>query len=762
MRESNPDIAFFQESEIPYEANMQIFELGGYDVIVSDNRPKRRLLCYIKSSMKYEFTTFANLEMIKISTNQYDIYGLYRPFKLPSGQTNISYITNLISSIVDSRSRNKESIICGDINLDYNMKDHNQYHQSRIYETWLDFITPLNLKQYVNDTTWHRIINGTLKESILDHLYTSRTNTVELGYKETQMSDHKVIIATINKSNNTSERQNEINFVRKWSKYTKNALLDELSTINWNCTKNMSVQEHTDFIDQNINSCLNKIAPEIKLKSKEKGFNWSIELTRLNNAHRNLWKKFKRTGDVTILPRLKELKRKFKTRHRELEREKVRKQIKPHDPKSFWNAVNSSLGKNQKPNIPNINHNGVEYQSNSAKAEMFANFFEDKILKLSKNTKPEATIEPPTRIEPSIFFTPDLLDNVFKKIKPKKCYGFDRTPMIAIKDGCSILKPTILDLLNKIYSSKNIPNQWKISRITPIHKKGSKSMVENYRPINNLCSLAKVFETCVLLYVESLEDTYQIDFTGSEQHGFKKRFSTTTAMLQIQAKITETLEEGKLASLTSLDLSAAFDVVDHQLLLKRMKKTGIPNDIIELIKNWLINREAFVEINGDTLYFFKVPKGTVQGSVIGPLLFAIYVKDILSIEPLTVYADDNYLVCSGHDESSLRTNTERSTKSLINFLQNSGLKVNEAKTELITFGQKTSNMTINLNGTIVKAEKSMKVLGVIFDHQFNWTAHINETINKLSKVQFGLRCLRKYFDLGELLGLVTSLGMSKL
>jgi len=194
----------------------------------------------------------------------------------------------------------------------------------------------------------------------------------------------------------------------------------------------------------------------------------------------------------------------------------------------------------------------------------------------------------------------------------------------------------------------------------------------------------------------------QTDFTGSKQHGFKKHFSTTTAMLQIQAKISEIFEDGKKASLMSLDLSAAFDVVDHKLLLKIMEETGIPKDITELIKNWLQNREAFVEICGYTSYFFK---GAVQGSVLCPLLFAIYVIDILSVEPVTVYADNNYLVCSGEDKNSLKENTEKSSKSLIKFLQNSGLKVHEAQTELVTFGLKNSDMIIDLNGTEIKLEK---------------------------------------------------------
>jgi len=109
--------------------------------------------------------------------------------------------------------------------------------------------------------------------------------------------------------------------------------------------------------------------------------------------------------------------------------------------------------------------------------------------------------------------------------------------MKIIKDSYQVLKNSILLLLKKIYNTKEIPEHWKVARIIPIHKKGNKKNIENYRPISNLSTMAKIFERIILLKLQDFEQQTGLSFTGNEQHGFKKKSSTVTAMLQIQAKI---------------------------------------------------------------------------------------------------------------------------------------------------------------------------------------------------------------------------------
>ena len=142
-----------------------------------------------------------------------------------------------------------------------------------------------------------------------------------------------------------------------------------------------------------------------------------------------------------------------------------------------------------------------------------------------------------------------------------------------------------------------IPEQWSISKIIPIYKKGSKNDIKNYRPIANLCSMAKVYEQLIIDRLREIETKNLCDQSGKSQHEFKKGKSTATAGLTLQSILTWALDEDKYAIMSSIDLSAAFDVVNIKLLIKRLKIIGLQTDIIELIKIWLDNRLFYVDIN---------------------------------------------------------------------------------------------------------------------------------------------------------------------
>jgi len=268
-----PDIFFVQEAEILNDMSVELFHIKDYDATKSRNSPKSRLICFTKSTLGAKITTFHNLELIKVETKNYETYGLYRPFKLPNKMTQTDYINSLIHTIMTSHNPQKKLIVCGDINLDHKKCNEKQYHQSKIYEIWKDFTTVQNLEQFVNDFTWHRIINGTIKESTLDHFYMTPDNKIEIEAVDTPISDHKIITALVNMReprNGSKLNANKTKVLRRnWRKYNKENLQELLSKVNWNKAKNMKAQDHCDFLDIQVNLCLEQIAPEILYKSKE-------------------------------------------------------------------------------------------------------------------------------------------------------------------------------------------------------------------------------------------------------------------------------------------------------------------------------------------------------------------------------------------------------------------------------------------------------------------------------------------------------------
>jgi hypothetical protein len=160
------------------------------------------------------------------------------------------------------------------------------------------------------------------------------------------------------------------------------------------------------------------------------------------------------------------------------------------------------------------------------------------------------------------------------------------------------------ELFNLIYKLRQVPDQGLVAKKIPIYKnKGDPHNIDNYRPIDNLCSSSKVFEKLILRRILEIQDQNKVDMTRKGQHGFKKRRITSTLSVELQSVI----------SRASLDLSSAFDVVNINLLLKRLRIVGLPNDLIELISLWLNDRSYYISLDGKNSVLWSLLLGTVQG-----------------------------------------------------------------------------------------------------------------------------------------------------
>ena len=241
--------------------------------------------------------------------------------------------------------------------------------------------------------------------------------------------------------------------------------------------------------------------------------------------------------------------------------------------------------------------------------------------------------------------------------------------------------------------------------------KGDKKNMESYRPIANLCSTSKVFEKLILKRIIEIQDDNECDITGTNQHGFKRNRSTTTLSLELQAIIARALDEDNYVLVSSIDLSSAFDVVNIKLLLKRLRIIGLPDDVIDLIKVWLENRFYYVSIDGKNSVLFDLLLGTVQGSVLGPVLYAIFVSPIFDIDDMLAFADDNFITQIHSSKNSLITNMEKALESITKWMKKSGLKVNESKTELCLFFKRDCTpLTLRIGGAMITSKNTMNVL----------------------------------------------------
>ena len=215
--------------------------------------------------------------------------------------------------------------------------------------------------------------------------------------------------------------------------------------------------------------------------------------------------------------------------------------------------------------------------------------------------------------------------------------------------------------------------------------------------------------------------------------------------------------------MSSLDLSAAFDVVNVELLLQRLRKMGLPKDITNLLETWLLGRQYYVEVRDHCSQYYESSCGTVQGSILGPVLFSLFLSPLLEKEDLISYADDSYLIRGNKTKEIALWRLQFQLEKVRKWLMDSGLKVNVGKTELIIFNRTDTAMSsITINGEVVQSKNEISVLGLIFDSKMEWSPQVERSTKKARSALQGLRLLGKYFTTSEKLILLTSYFYSRL
>jgi hypothetical protein len=223
------------------------------------------------------------------------------------------------------------------------------------------------------------------------------------------------------------------------------------------------------------------------------------------------------------------------------------------------------------------------------------------------------------------------------------------------------------------------------------------------------------------------------------------------------SQISRALDNEEYVIVASIDLSSAFDLVNIDLLIKRLKTVGLPNDLIELIAVWLWKRSFYVSIEEENSIFLDLHLGTVQGSILGPVLYAIFVSPVFDIAELSAFADDTFIPRWDSYLPRLIVDIEKTIEQITRWLKNSGLIVNQAKTESCLFYKNDcAPVHIKVGNHTVQTKKSMNVLGVIFDSKLQWTEHVSKAVQKSNRSLNALKIIRKFFNTPELIKLVTS------
>jgi len=653
----------------------------------------------------------------------------------------------------------KELVVIGDINCDF-IKPQPDLHTRRL----LFLCSLYQLDQLINEATRVSEASATLIDVILTNNKESFSNSgvIHLG-----ISDHSLIYAI--KKFTLPKRNQIFKEVRNYKRFNESDFIEDLSKMPWHEIQKytnpnecwsmwkslfeQTLDKHAPLIHKRIrDSSVPWITPEIKKLMKTRDYHKKKAVKTRSNVH---WTNFRRLRNKVNIELRKSKSNYF--------REKINDCTKTTDPKKSWSIINTLLGKSNRPsNINNLLIDGNTSESNPKEiAEAFNDYFVNIGPKLASEIDQGTAFHINTNhnLENYFEFTPILIESVEKSLrtlKNSKSTGLDKLPAKMLKIAANTIAPSLAYIFNLSLTTGIYIDDWKNARVTPIFKSENRRLCENYRPISILPIVSKVFEREVFKQVYTfLTDN---NLLSKFQSGFRPKHSTLTALIQMCDQWMHDMDDGKLTGVLFLDIKKAFDSINHEILLQKMKHYyGIKDIQLEWFQSYLTNRKQQCLVNNCLSSSKTIVCGIPQGSILGPLLFLLYINDLpdcLKSTTPCMYADDTQFSSASHDIDELITNLNSDLTNVRKWLNTNKLQMHPSKTKLMFIGSQHNINNLNkeplkisqiaINNKPVTRTVEQKCLGVLIDEKLNWEKHIEMICKKASMGISAMRRIKPY------------------
>lgn len=690
------------------------------------------------------------IELKQTNAKTFIVGIVYRP---PDTSKHLSknFEKSFINCIKKLNSETKECIILGDTNINY-LSD--ECHQN-----FKELIGLEGLIQMIKEPT--RVTKDT--KTLIDVIFTSHPeNLCNVDVILSSLSDHD-IIACKRKVNNIKISDITIN-CRDYKNYDPKQVNNELSTADWdNLYQIKNVNKAWRYLKDILCSTIDKHAPPIVKRVKGKSSCWiTPELKHEMNRRDSLHRKFRKTKTENDYDRFKRqrnrtnlLVNKAKNNHH-----KTLLNESAGNSQKFWKEIKQIYPTKEKSSCAkSFLIDGTPISQPSKIASKFCNFFTN----MARNVKTSAillkdfTWSPPYRNKIKTYttfrFTPVTVNEVFKMLKGlqrKKSCGADNLPPGYLKDTALTIAKPLCYVINLCLKSGSVPEDFKIGKITPIFKSGSKHHLDNYRPITVLPVCSKILERCVHMQLTKHLEEHKL--LSSQQFGFRKGRSTEIAATLFLDKIRKNMDSGKLTGAIFIDLSKAFDTLSHNQIIANLNSYGIHDIEKEFFINYLFNRQQQVHFQNSKSNFESVFCGVPQGSILGPLLFLLSfndVGDVLNDCEIIMYADDTVIFTAAKNQIKLKTKLSNDFQRVADWLERNELVINmkPGKTECMIFGtpQKTKNVKtdITYRHYTVSTTQTYKYLGVELDQSLSLKKHCNTVYKKATGRLYLIRRLRQ-------------------
>ena len=745
FNELNPDIACHSETWFDESVPPQAYIPPGYKVIRKD-RSEMFKQKYGKNSgggIAIYYKEHLNVERKSNLTDEVEEILWVHVNTKRSFMLGTIYRANYTSTLDDSDGESKieenirkateisdNLIVTGDYNVDMMNKNHKDTIKLKeIYDTY-------GLTQIISKPT--RVNVTSKKPTTIDHIWTNLSHIVKAHGTFLGVSDH---LGTYMRLNIAREKpQDKYIKIRCYANYTEELLNSTLS----NNLAESNVQKY--IMEKNINlateellkvtqQAINSIAPMkiLKLKEKKKHIPWfTTELQNLIKAKNQFLEDYFCYGLSIFKDKTKEITNKIKHLKRKLKSLYFTEKISScqNDAKKSWQVINQITQRT-------VSKETTEPDKmNQDKADNFNKYFATVGEEIQKNLKKEFQAESFEGLQGFDFQleTKASIDKIIDQIRGDVAIGHDEIGARIIKDGKPTLAPILTQLVNLSYELKTFPKCMKIAAIKALHKKEDKNDFSNYRPISILPTMSKVFERSATQQLAKYLENNNI--ISPSQHAYRKGHSTVTCLFEVVNQLYKLIDEKKVAAVISLDLSKAFDSINHNLMLNKLSKMGLSESSLLWIQSYLSDRQQFIRFKDYTSTIQPVKAGVPQGSIIGPLLFICYINDLYPTfgadSPVYSYADDTQIIVTAKNISSLIKKIEETIATAQKWYSDNSMKNNIGKSEILITTNKGPNHHIKIKiveegkRKYLKPKPFIKVLGVFLDENLNWNKHLKQ------------------------------------
>lgn len=419
------------------------------------------------------------------------------------------------------------------------------------------------------------------------------------------------------------------------------------------------------------------------------------------------------------------------------------------NPKKWWSLLKSIWNNKTVCSIPPISKDDITYSEECEKANIFNDFFlRASTVDDSNRVLPESN--PPATILDSIVVTASEVIDQISLLDVNKSYGPDNISPKFIKEAHITLVPALVKLFNLSLTKCVFPASWKKANVLPLHKKDDTTILNNYRPVSLLSVLGKIMEKIVFKYVFNyLNDHSRI---SRFQSGFIPGVSTVSQLIEIYHEFCSALSNKAEIRIVFLDISKAFDRVWHKGLIHKLSQCGISGSLITWFTSYLSNRQQRVVINGRHSEWANIHAGVPQGSVLGPLLFLVYINDLVDVVQhcqIRMFADDTCLFIESNNRKLAQQALDSDLASISVWADRWLVNFSPTKTEAMLISNKTDEDSIpdiTFQGSIIKNVSFHKHLGVYLSSNLKWAKHIDYLCDVACKKLWALKRLKYILD----------------